>query len=351
MINKEPIDIIIKYIDTTDRNLKREGIQIIYKDQDNEELRYSIRSVLLNIPWIRKIFILMPNENVRFFKSIDLINDKIIYVKDKDLLGYDSANNVAFSFNLFKLENFGISKNFIYMDDDYFFGKPLKKSDFFYYDEKEKKVSPYILTTKFRELNKTLLLEDYYQLFDKKDLIHPHSGKGFVLSLLCTEKFFIDNYNFTLIKTENTHNAIAENTDDLKKIFEIIKKYEYINETLLSKERYILRLSQHHFFNLYQLNINKKKVHSIPYKYLTMESINKIKLDSPLFVINTGGNHVPLKRQYKLQKKVMEKNYYIHHIYEIYHMKQNNIKFIVFIIRWFIVVFLIKLNNLFQIIV
>ena len=113
ILKKEPIDLIIKYIDLTDKTLNRTGIKQIYKDEDNEELRYSIRSIFLNIPWIRKIYILMPNDKVKFFKDKENINDKIIYIKDKDFLGFDSANIYAFTFNLFKLENFGISKNFI----------------------------------------------------------------------------------------------------------------------------------------------------------------------------------------------------------------------------------------------
>ena len=32
-------------------------------------------------------------------------------------------------------KNFGVSKNFIYMEDDFFIGKYLKKADFFYYDK------------------------------------------------------------------------------------------------------------------------------------------------------------------------------------------------------------------------
>ena len=72
LLDKEPIDIIIKYIDLKDPNLHREGIHQIEKDCDNEELRYSIRSILKNIPWIRKIFIVMPNEKVRYFKKYEL---------------------------------------------------------------------------------------------------------------------------------------------------------------------------------------------------------------------------------------------------------------------------------------
>ena len=137
-IQKEPIDIVIKYIDLIDKTLNRFGIKQIYKDHDNEELKYSIRSIITYIPWVRKIHILMPNTKVRFFKSFEEIQYKINYINDKDFLGFESANIFAFTFNLYKLEKFGVTKNFIYMEDDFFIGKPLKKTDFFYYDGKKK---------------------------------------------------------------------------------------------------------------------------------------------------------------------------------------------------------------------
>ena len=55
IFNKEPIDVLIKYIDLSDKTLNRTGINQIYKDENCEELKYSIRSILQNIPWIRKI--------------------------------------------------------------------------------------------------------------------------------------------------------------------------------------------------------------------------------------------------------------------------------------------------------
>lgn len=57
-ILKEPIDVIIKYIDLSDKTLNRTGINQTFKDNDNEELRYSLKSILQNIPWVRKIYIL-----------------------------------------------------------------------------------------------------------------------------------------------------------------------------------------------------------------------------------------------------------------------------------------------------
>ena len=100
LLEKEPIDVLIKYIDLKDENLNRTGIKSIQKDYENGEIKYCVRSILQNIPWIRKIYILMPNEDVKYFLPKEQISDKIIYVKDKDLLGFDSENNNVFLYNL-----------------------------------------------------------------------------------------------------------------------------------------------------------------------------------------------------------------------------------------------------------
>ena len=131
-----------------------------------------------NIPWIRKIFILMPNEKVSFLKPIEEIKDKIVYVKDKDVLGHDSANIYAFHLALFNLSRFGMADNFILMDDDYFIGKPINKNRFFYYDENEKKVVPNLVSDEFSELNKDAVNREYNKLYIKRDKIDPHTSDG-----------------------------------------------------------------------------------------------------------------------------------------------------------------------------
>jgi len=317
LVEEEPIDIVIKYIDLTDKELKNNGIKYIYKDFDNEELRYSVRSILKYIPWVRKIYIIMPNNKVKYFKKQKEIKEKILYVKDKDLLGFDTENSIAFSFNLFKMEKFGLSKNFIYMDDDCFIGKPLKKSDFFYYDNKYKKVFPYLLNMIFDKINKNDVISKYNHLFKQKEIMNPHSYKGWLLSIFAVEKFFIENYNFPLIKARYTHNAISANIDDIKEIYKLVQKYKYINETLFSKERHILAISFQHFYNLFQLNIKNRKVHPIPYKYLAVESLTISKMNYELMCINTGGNHIPSKRQYQIETEIMKKRFPFITKYEI----------------------------------
>ena len=294
IVEKEPIDVVIKYIDLTDETLNRSGIIQIKKDIDHEELRYSVRSILQYIPWIRKIFIIMPNEKVKYFKPIDEIKEKIVYLKDKDVLGFDSANIYAFIFNLYKLDKFGVSNNFIYMDDDYFIGKYLNKSDFFYYEPNEKKVVPSLTNYYFREFDRKKVNDNYNYLFKMKNKIHPHKFLGWKTAMACTEKFFCDYYNNSrLIKTEFTHNAIPMNVNDLKEVFQVIQNYKYINGTLYSIERYVLTLLTQHFYGLYLLNIKHRKVHSIMNRYFKIESLNFLHLNdseyAPLFVINTGG--------------------------------------------------------------
>ena len=348
-IFKEPIDIIIKYIDLNDKTLNRTGINQIYKDNDNEELRYSLRSILQYIPWVRKIFILMPNKFVKYFKSIDEINDKIKYINDKNLLGFDSANIQSFLFNLFRIENFGLSKNFIYMEDDYFIGKKLYKEDLFYYEEKENKIVPFIISYVFYKINKTFLFNNYFKL-KRKETIDPHSNEGFNHQIYNTEKFLLEQNNRSLIKVLFTHNSIPENIDDLKEIFNESKKYKYNNATLFSKYRHILSLCHQHFLNIYNLNIKHRKVHLIISSYIRMEKIKKVKLNKDLFVINTGGNHKPLFRDYKIQKKIMS---YFDIIYDIKD-KKINYKFFLSIHRSIFKIFIIfiffKLNNFISIV-
>ena len=154
-INKEPIDVLIKYIDLTDPNLNRTGIHQIEKDYDNEELRYSIRSIIKNLSWVRKIFILMPNEKVRYFKQYNLIKNKIVYIKDKDFLGYESSNSLAFQFRYWKLKKYNVSSNLIIMDDDYFINKKLDKFDFF--TSEGDKIVPLITSSKFIKIDRDIV--------------------------------------------------------------------------------------------------------------------------------------------------------------------------------------------------
>jgi len=291
----------------------------------------------------------MPNEKVKFLRNE--INDKIIYIKDKEILGFDSANSPAFSFNLFQMSNFGVSKNFIYMDDDCFIGQKIKKSDLFYFDEKYGSIVPYIISNKFFTISKNEIYNEYFEYMKRKDNIHPHSGDGFNLEKLCTQKFFIDYFNKSLINCQYTHNAFPENIKDIRDIYDFSQKYKYFKEMIYSKERFIFSFYHQMLTNLYQLNVNYRKVHYMRNKYISVEKIKiKIKyLNSSLFVINTGGNHEPIFRQKKLLKKILTKRFPIPARYEIqdkeYKLIDKRIKYLIMI---FIIFLLLKIKSIFN---
>ena len=330
IIEKEPIDVFIKYIDLTDPNLKREGIKQIPKDQDNQELKYSIRSILKYIPWVRKIFILMPNERVRYFKPPEEIKDKIVYVKDKDLLGFDSAASRVFQYHLWKMKQFGMSENFIMMDDDYFIGRPLKKSNFFY--EENGKVYPGLVTRDYYELSKKGLHKILDPLLKKIETIHPHSPNGFTVvqkkSLLFLYDIFGDDsarYGQPIIEPSFTHNAIPVCQSDIKEIYDYIEKlYPYKNSCLLAKEREIYALQPQTLFLAYpriKYDRRVKMISSLFYDLTQFKGVVK----SDLFVINTSNKNYA-KSYFKDEIRNLEKLYPEKTPYELDEKDINNKK-------------------------
>jgi len=310
IIEKEPVDVLIKYIDLSDKTLNRKGITQTKKDEDNGELRYCVRSILQYIPWIRKIVILMPNEKVKYFKPIYEIDNKIVYVKDKDLLGFDSANSVVFQLNLFNMTNFGLSENFILMDDDCFFGKPIKKTDFFYYDEEIKKVVPSVVTDDFTEMIKTDILKEYNKLYGKRRVIKPHSFNGWKITQLSSFKLLLEHFSSPLINAGFNHNAIPLNVNDLKEIYDLIKnKYQHANDILSSKTRSIYDLQPQSLFNSYALNVKKRKVNSIPSVYYDVAFIKGKNLDIEMFVINTSGDRKYTQNQFNFAKQILQNKF------------------------------------------
>ena len=317
ILEKEPIDVIIKYIDLSDPNLIREGVRQIKKDEDNEELRYCIRSILKNIPWIRKIFILMPNEKVRYFKDNEFINEKIIYVKDKDLLGYDSSNSHAFQFRIWKMKQFGLSDNFIYMDDDYFIGEPLQKSDFFYVEDN--KVLPSIINTKYEVHTNISASKEYNNL--KRKIIknqREQTSDKFMYSVYKSYLLLIEYFNRPIVVPYFTHNAMPSNLNDIKEVYDFVNNSEYRNETLDAKYRHLETLQFQTSLIVYIFNKYKRKSNPIEYNYIDNAKTVYGNFKYPLFCINTGNNNDYSEISFSKTKLVIENLFPIPTKYEIY---------------------------------
>jgi len=302
ILKNEPIDILIKYIDLRDKNLKRNGIHQIEKDYDNEELRYSLRGIIYNIPWIRKIFILMPNNKVRYFKDYNLIRDKIVYVNDKDLLGYDSSNFNAFLFRYWKMNKFGISNNFIIMDDDYFIGKKLNKNDFFYVEKG--RVVPSIVTSNFIKLEPKSVEKKLELYKNRVKQIKEEQGEDeWNLSISLTFSFILKFFNISndnsIYVPKFTHNAIPVNIRELKEVYFLAYNSEYKYSTLDC----LYRISGYLQFQLlimaYTFIKYRRKVSNIPSKVIQLNDSISSNYRFSLFCINKGAGYFNYLNYYK----------------------------------------------------
>ena len=300
-IDDEPVDVVIKYIDISDEKLNRTGVNKISKYLDHGEIKYSVRSIYENIPWVRKIIIVLPNEKVKYFKPIEEIKDRIVYIKDKDLIGFDTANEINYFLNIWNLKKFNVSDNIISMDDDYFIGKPIKKSDFFYYDEEQKKVLPCIVSGGHKFVNKEFIYREYNKMFSNRYRINPQTPSGWQLFSYASYKLLLDNYPEPLIDAGFTHNALPININDVKEIYDLVKnKYKYAKELFNSKKRSIYHIQFQTLYNSYALNIKKRKVHEISSLFIDLSNVrSKTKEISDLFVINTSGDITYRSYDYK----------------------------------------------------
>ncbi|KAL6593337.1 hypothetical protein U3516DRAFT_834373 [Neocallimastix sp. 'constans'] len=139
------ISIVYTWINGTDEKLLEKkakfngGIKKVdQRDRCIDELRYSIRSVCKNLPWHKgKIFIVTPYGQTPYW--LDTSNPRIKVIDQYDILPRLDGNgkSVEPTFNSFSIEWFldrvpGVSEQFIQLNDEYFFRRPVHPSFFFY---------------------------------------------------------------------------------------------------------------------------------------------------------------------------------------------------------------------------
>ena len=106
------------------------------------------------------------------------------------------------------------------MDDDYFIGQPLSKSDFFY--EENEKIYPYLISTEYSELDdEDELKNQYIKFLSKINDINYHSEEGFLFRKISTLSFLYQIFENKkdrkpLIEVGYTHNAIPLKISDVE---------------------------------------------------------------------------------------------------------------------------------------
>ena len=105
--------------------------------RNNDELRYSLRSLESNAPWTNRVFI-VTNGQVPPWLNLEhprlrLVSHASIF---PDLNHLPTFNSLAIESHLHRIH--GLSKNFLYFNDDMFLGRTINRSDFLLDDETQK---------------------------------------------------------------------------------------------------------------------------------------------------------------------------------------------------------------------
>lgn len=143
LVSKEAqkIDIVYLWCDLADEKFKKKkeecakkyGVEFNANNDcryiDNDELKYSLRSLEKFAPWINNIFI-VTDEQVP--KWLNLDHPKVKIVDHKDIMLHDVLpcfNSTAILHNIVNIQ--GLSEYFLYSDDDTFFGDYVAPEFFF----------------------------------------------------------------------------------------------------------------------------------------------------------------------------------------------------------------------------
>ena len=97
--------------------------------RDNGELRYALRAIEQFAPWVRTIHLLTNNQRPSW---LDMGHPKLHLVDHRECI----PETYLPTFNSHVIEAFlhkipGLAEQYIYVNDDVFLGRPVKKSDFF----------------------------------------------------------------------------------------------------------------------------------------------------------------------------------------------------------------------------
>lgn len=97
--------------------------------EDNDELKYSLRSIEKYAPWIHKIFIVTDNQVPQW---LDTSNPKIQIVDHTEIMPPECLpcfNSVVIEHHLHKIP--GLAEHFLYANDDMYLNKPVTPETFF----------------------------------------------------------------------------------------------------------------------------------------------------------------------------------------------------------------------------
>ena len=137
-----PIDVVYTWVDGSDPDWQRRRAQVtgeeIYHAESasdarflsRDELRYSLRSLHANAPWVRNVYVVTDDQQPHW---LDTSQPNLHVVSHKEIFSDPSVlpvfNSHAIESQLHHID--GLSEHFLYFNDDMFIGRPLAPQAFF----------------------------------------------------------------------------------------------------------------------------------------------------------------------------------------------------------------------------
>ena len=307
-----------KFIDDKPEKIQNKKVNSKGRFFDNDELKYSLRSIYQFAPWINNIYIVTDNQTPKWLNidhpQINIVDHREIF----DSKHLPSYNSMAIEMNLHKIN--GLNNFFLSLNDDFFIGRMSSPDDFFHYDK------PKLFTGK-----KRFTLEKLLERKSGNEYFHANNNAR----MLIYNKFnFFPNFNLrhgikvldkkTLNDLETVFHDEFENTRSSnfrtkQDVWSIALYSFYLVAKGLNEPYYLAPLRK----NLLRYNLNfLRKGRDYTYLPLTTCSLKKIKSKfkaikkyNPLmFCINDGPNVIDQKRI--LTKKFLGQYYPDKSIYE-----------------------------------
>lgn len=141
-----PIDVVYTWVDGSDvewQTAKARAMEVSDPDShvqdaldaarfaDHDELRFSLRSIEQYAPWVNKIWLVtngqIPPWLVDQHPRISVVTHQDIWPDDR---GLPNFNSHAIEACLHRIE--GLAEHFLYFNDDFFFGRPVRPETFFH---------------------------------------------------------------------------------------------------------------------------------------------------------------------------------------------------------------------------
>lgn len=97
--------------------------------QQHEELRYSLRSLAAHAPWIRRVYLVTNGQRPRWLNPacdrLTLVTHREIFPDPAHL---PTFNSFAIQLHMHRIP--GLSRRFLYLNDDFLLGRPVGRADF-----------------------------------------------------------------------------------------------------------------------------------------------------------------------------------------------------------------------------